>query len=404
MYRGPSSGGRSKATPSTQCQKCLQRGHYSYECKASAQERPYKSRPSRTQQLLNPQLKPKLMTEVPDDLQKKKGVADALLAKKEEERGRKSDRGDADSRGPSRKRSRSVSTDSVSTVSTNLSRPQSRSPVRSERNGKSSLRGGYSLGKRPRRSPSSDSYRSGSSHGMKRITERNSRRRLSSFSPGERGRRRNRSSSSSMDTAEHGSRRKGDRRLRPRSRSDSRVPLSRLSISRSLSRSPRRGRVARKDRSRDSRMDTSGDHIAPPRVVRRTVSRDNRRGRSPSRRSKSRSVEREWRAVPPARRRSLSKSRSRSPARFRNGRVSRSRSRSPFRRPGSRSPPRNAYRAWEGRGRGGRFDGGRSFQDRREEPNITNNALPAPPPQRERSLSPYSKRVAMTQAMISGGR
>jgi len=45
--------------------------HYSYECKASAQERPYVPRPSRTQQLLNPKLVPKLTTEVPDDLMRK---------------------------------------------------------------------------------------------------------------------------------------------------------------------------------------------------------------------------------------------------------------------------------------------------------------------------------------------
>ncbi|KAF1345617.1 hypothetical protein EJ07DRAFT_145815, partial [Lizonia empirigonia] len=67
MFRRPGTG-PSKASPTTLCQKCLQRGHYSYECKASAQERPYKSRPSRTQQLLNPQLQPKLTTEVPSDL------------------------------------------------------------------------------------------------------------------------------------------------------------------------------------------------------------------------------------------------------------------------------------------------------------------------------------------------
>jgi hypothetical protein len=66
MLRRP--GGRSKAAPDTLCQKCLKRGHYSYECTASAQERPYKSRPSRTQQLLNPRLKPTLTTTVPDEL------------------------------------------------------------------------------------------------------------------------------------------------------------------------------------------------------------------------------------------------------------------------------------------------------------------------------------------------
>ncbi|KAI4954306.1 hypothetical protein J4E91_002018 [Alternaria rosae] len=87
MFRRPGAG-RSKASADTLCQKCLKRGHYSYECKAPAQERPYKSRPSRTQQLLNPKLQPKLTTEVPEDLLRKKGVADEVLKKKEEDRKR----------------------------------------------------------------------------------------------------------------------------------------------------------------------------------------------------------------------------------------------------------------------------------------------------------------------------
>ncbi|EDN94943.1 hypothetical protein SS1G_10818 [Sclerotinia sclerotiorum 1980 UF-70] len=41
-----------------------------YECKANAQERPYVSRPSRTQQLSNPKLVPKLTSDVPQDLLK----------------------------------------------------------------------------------------------------------------------------------------------------------------------------------------------------------------------------------------------------------------------------------------------------------------------------------------------
>ena len=85
--RGPTNG-PSKATASTLCQKCLKRDmcapsfshfqkadyglrHYSYECKAVAQERPYVSRPSRTQQLLNPKLVPKLNSDVPQDLLRK---------------------------------------------------------------------------------------------------------------------------------------------------------------------------------------------------------------------------------------------------------------------------------------------------------------------------------------------
>lgn len=42
---------------SKQCQKCFQLGHWTYECK---NDRVYISRPSRTQQLLNPKLRPKM--------------------------------------------------------------------------------------------------------------------------------------------------------------------------------------------------------------------------------------------------------------------------------------------------------------------------------------------------------
>lgn len=79
--------GPSRTTPAnTQCQKCLKRGHYSYECKAEPQERPYVPRPSRTQQLVNPKLRPELSNDIPDFLQKKSGIADAELAKKAAQR------------------------------------------------------------------------------------------------------------------------------------------------------------------------------------------------------------------------------------------------------------------------------------------------------------------------------
>ena len=88
-YRGRV--GPPKKTPeSVQCQKCLKRDklspmiqklsshtltftarHYTYECKAAPQERPYIPRPSRTQQLRNPKLLPKLTNAVPDHLQQK---------------------------------------------------------------------------------------------------------------------------------------------------------------------------------------------------------------------------------------------------------------------------------------------------------------------------------------------
>ncbi|KAI0108449.1 zinc knuckle-domain-containing protein [Daldinia grandis] len=118
MYRR----GPPKSTPtSVQCQKCLKRGHYSYECKATTQERPYVSRPSRTQQLLNPKLVPKLASDTPNSLQKQKGVADEELAKREAERAKKRELEADESGDESPKRRRSASYDSVSSISTRRS-------------------------------------------------------------------------------------------------------------------------------------------------------------------------------------------------------------------------------------------------------------------------------------------
>ncbi|GJN70838.1 hypothetical protein PLICBS_004898 [Purpureocillium lilacinum] len=89
--------GPSRSTPTNVlCQKCLKRGHYSYECKASTQERPYVARPSRSQQLRNPKLQPKLANTSLEPLEQKKGVADQELAKREAERERKRERDERD--------------------------------------------------------------------------------------------------------------------------------------------------------------------------------------------------------------------------------------------------------------------------------------------------------------------
>lgn len=338
MFRRPGTG-RSKATADTLCQKCLKRGHYSYECKATAQERPYQSRPSRTQQLLNPKLKPKLTTEVPEDLLRKKGVADEILKKKELERS-----------GRDRKRSRSLSTssvDSVSTISTNRSPSRSRSPPRRKHNGASS-RGGddKALTKRRRRSPS---Y----SHSPD-PADRNTRRRMSSFSPGERGRRRTRSRSISqrMEDISHEDARPSDpprrhHRRTSRSRSGNRNrhgkhPVRRLSPSRSRSRS-------------QDRMDTS----------------DDRNGATKGKRAGSRS-----------------------PSPYRPGRV---RSPSPRQRRRRSPSPRQGGNGWhEPRNQGrNRFDSAPV----RDAPPPVAAAPPPPVVKRERSLSPFSKRVALTRAM-----
>ncbi|KAK2934313.1 hypothetical protein FoTM2_005559 [Fusarium oxysporum f. sp. vasinfectum] len=103
--------------------------HYSYECKATAQERPYVSRPSRSQQFRNPKLVPKLTNETLNPLEKKKGVADEELAKLEAERACEREREQRDDGliEPNVKRHRSVSSHSVSTIST--AAPRSPSPA-----------------------------------------------------------------------------------------------------------------------------------------------------------------------------------------------------------------------------------------------------------------------------------
>lgn len=137
MFSGRGRYGPSKSTPaSVQCQKCLKKGHYSYECKAAPQERPYVPRPSRTQQLLNPKLQPKLTNETPDAVETKKGLADEVLAKREAERARKRALEDDAETSPRegsprrrRSRSRSYSSDSASSISTRSPSPARERPA-----------------------------------------------------------------------------------------------------------------------------------------------------------------------------------------------------------------------------------------------------------------------------------
>ncbi|KAJ6508804.1 hypothetical protein C8R45DRAFT_893592 [Mycena sanguinolenta] len=70
------SSNRPRASPSTVCQKCLKTGKF---------ERPYVSRPSRTEQLENPNVLAKLKAagkpsvEVPEEFKKKDGTANRIL-------------------------------------------------------------------------------------------------------------------------------------------------------------------------------------------------------------------------------------------------------------------------------------------------------------------------------------
>lgn len=206
-YRGLASGASSKATPSTLCQKCLKRGHYSYECKTGAQERPYVPRPSRTQQLLNPKLVPKLASDVPQELLRRKGIADEQLAQREQERSRKRDREDDAPDLLETKRPRSISSDSsvsVSTISTSASGSPSRKTADNlgrHRTDRSPHSPHSERRKRTRVSYSStESDRDAEEFGREeRTSSRNTRRKMRETSPHQRGRRRTRSRSGSRD-------------------------------------------------------------------------------------------------------------------------------------------------------------------------------------------------------------
>ncbi|KIJ54702.1 hypothetical protein M422DRAFT_41938 [Sphaerobolus stellatus SS14] len=95
------------ATSSTVCQKCLGRGHFTYECKGS---RPYVSRPSRTQLLEKPSLLAKLKqegkpsVEIPEEFKTKSGTANKILEEKEKQRAKEKGKEKDDK--PPRKKSR----------------------------------------------------------------------------------------------------------------------------------------------------------------------------------------------------------------------------------------------------------------------------------------------------------
>lgn len=187
-----------RATATTLCQKCLGRGHYSFDCKASAQERPYIPRPSRTQQLLNPELMPKLSSENPNELLRKEGVADELLATREEERGRKRDLDDmTDRNAQSPKRARSLSVETISTNRSYSSSPRRNKHGTADR-GRRDDSSAPPAKSRKRRYSDSTEGSSGSVHSgpknrspsRERTDDRNTRRRRRESSPEERGRHR----------------------------------------------------------------------------------------------------------------------------------------------------------------------------------------------------------------------
>ncbi|KAK1997814.1 hypothetical protein LX36DRAFT_657211 [Colletotrichum falcatum] len=318
-YRGR--GGPRRPTPANvQCQKCLKRGHYSYECKESAQTRPYVSRPSRTQQLRNPKLMPKLTNETPDDAERKKGIADAELAKKEAERARQrelEERDDELIRKTESKRQRSESVDSVSTISTSRSASPPPPPPK-------------------RRSPSPVPSRR-----RQRSPEDRKFCRSRSFSPG----------------------------------SEDGRPVSRRSA-----------------RSR---------HTQSPLIRRqRSVSRDSR--------SPPGTYERRYRERDDSHARPAGRGSARDPSYSRESSISRDGGAGSVRRSLSRSPDGRGARGGGRSGRGGgRSSGYQHDPERRMGRGTTRNEGQEKRPEqqqpaRERSLSPFSKRLALTQSLNMG--
>ncbi|KAG6208231.1 hypothetical protein E4U35_000229 [Claviceps purpurea] len=218
--------GRVKALQKTRSSR-----HANYIYQASSQERPYVSRPSRSQQLRNPKLVPKLTNDTPNPVEKKKGLADEILAKQEAQRTRLQELEGRDEPdvASSPDRRRSVSSESVSTVSTALSR-RSRSP-------RSSRPLAAPKSQPRRRSPSYD-------HVQRDVSPRRSISR--SLSPPVR--RRRSPSRDSLSPRRLLSMESGKRRRGPSYGDFGRNVSPRRSISRSLSPAVRRSRM----RSRDS--------------------------------------------------------------------------------------------------------------------------------------------------------
>jgi hypothetical protein len=187
---------------------------------------------------------------------------------------------------------------------------------------------------------------------------------------------------------------------------------------------PKRQRTISTNASADSRRRSMSRsppprrrHLSPgeesDRDVRSGGHRDDSRSISPPRRR--RSVSRDSRSPPPEPRAQSYRSRDASPPSDYDGRIPRrlrryssvsrtSRDSRPHRRDLSRSPDANR-RGFDERGRDaahsgrgeGRLGGSPGPSDRFREP-------PAQEAPRERSLSPFSKRLALTKAMKSGGR
>ena len=325
----------SKASASTRCQKCLQYGHYSYECKVAVKDRPYTTRPSRTQQLLNPKLQTKLTEEKLDLEPPKEGISDHLSRPKTDRR---------KPRSPSV--SSHASSDSAETISTNASRspspPQKRKRITAQ--GDSDTRRG-----RDRRHETLDRPRRRGGHeddDGRRPRSRGGEPRSMSFKPDH--------------SEEEYHRRARGHRSRTQSTSPRRDHLGHRN---SRTYSPHKRRVNAALRSPSPFNGRERPQSQSP--------RKERDGDEPRRRSRPRSPRREG-----GKYRYNGQSRSRSPPTRFDGYNGGDRR---VRRDDHRKPMHGQYR---------HDDGG----------TVTYGKAP-----RERSLSPFSKRAALTAALNRGG-
>lgn len=308
----------------------------------------------------------------------RKGVADEELAKKEAERSRKRKADETSIPNVSRKRSRSISSSTsttVSTISTNLSR--SPTPRRTRRH-------------------AAEGYHGSVEHNQAVFSQDavHKERRSSSMSTT------SYTSESSIDRRrDHRSRDAGHNRpsfFSPNARRRERDPRT-LSRPRSITRKRRRSFS-----SSSISYTSDSSHEGRRREVLTNEHRNTRRRRSsisPERRGRDRGHDG----------RSIQRTRSRSNSMDRS-QVARNRhSMTPGAIPNGDRKDRNRrgtgtqnHQLLKDRDR--RFSNdddryGSSFRDGNNDDSRRNRPLPSPPPRRERSLSPFSKRLALTQAM-----
>ena len=298
-----------------------------------------------------------MLSNLPILIRRREGVADEELAKKEAERGRKrklEEDDEQDGYGKVSRSSRSLSLSSVSTISTNKSRSASREPVNTGHTGQSQLMSGLEINHHsPHSSNSSMSYASDHAYG--------SRTRRQSY-----------------DKPRHS---QADR------------PKSRSLRERDINQPPKWKRRSSRSPSITSEFSNESSKYRPPSTDR--SKRRRRASQSPDDRGRGRESDGRWGS-----RRTHSPSRSRDRSLVTRYRKSMT--------PGLPSNGgENPYQ--QRRPSDSRFEGDKSYErqyNNAGRPQTRNTGYQQGSGQRsyaqqrrERSLSPYSKRLALTQAM-----